>query len=45
MMIIKSTEEEGDNDETLENDEDEMMVIMRMGTLKRMAIIIMHKRK
>ena len=38
MMI----EEEGDNDETLEDDEDEMMVIMRMGTLKRMAVIIMH---
>lgn len=45
MMIIKAAEEEGDNDETLENDEDELMVIMRMGTLKRMAIIIMHKRK
>ena len=42
MMIIKSTEEEGDNDETLEDDKDEMMVIMRMGNLKRMAIIIMH---
>lgn len=42
MMIIKSTEEEGDNDETLEDDKDEMMVIMRMGTLKRMAVIIMH---
>lgn len=42
MGIIKGTEEEGDNDETLEDDEDEMMVIMRMGTLQRMAIIIMH---
>ena len=42
MMIIKSTEEKGDNDETLEDDKDEMMVIMRMGNLKRMAIIIMH---
>ena len=45
MMIIKGAEEEGDNDDTLENDEDEMMVIMRMGTLKRMAIIIKHERK
>lgn len=45
MMIIKGTQEEGANDETLEDDEDEMMVIMRMGTLTRMAIIIMHKRK
>ena len=42
MMIIKGTEEEGDNDETLEDDNDEMMVIMRMGTLKRMAVIITH---
>ena len=42
MMIIKGDEEEGDNDETLEDDEDEMMVKMRMGTLKRMAVIIMH---
>ena len=42
MMIIKGTEEEGDNDETLEDDKDEMMVIMSMGTLKRMAVIIMH---
>ena len=42
MMIIKSTEEEGDNDETLEDDKNEMMVIMRMGNLKRMAVIIMH---
>lgn len=31
MGIIKGAEEEGDNDETLEDDEDEMMVIMRMG--------------
>lgn len=38
MMI----EEEGDNDETLKDDEDEMMVIMRMGTLTRIAVIIMH---
>ena len=45
MMIIKGAEEEGDNAETMEDDEDEMMVIMRMGTLKRMAVIIMHKRK
>ena len=45
MMIIKGAEEEGDNDETLEDDEDEMMVIMRMGTLKRMAVIIMHQRE
>ena len=42
MMIIKGAEEEGDNDKTLEDDEDEMMVIMRMGTLKRMAVIIIH---
>ena len=42
MMIIKGTEEEGDNDETLEDDKDEMMVLMSMGTLKRMAVIIMH---
>lgn len=42
MMIIKGTEEEGDNDETLKDDKDEMMVLMSMGTLKRMAVIIMH---
>ena len=45
MMIIKGAEEEGDNNETLEDDEDEMTVIMRMGTLKRTAIIIMHNRE
>ena len=44
MMIIKGAEEEGNMMRHWKMTR-MMMVIMRMGTLKRMAIIIMHKRK